>query len=227
MTEQLLVKINSTLRCVGQPPVDEPPAPVVFSPNPVGGLDIVNDEGSGVRLLLSVEPVSEDIMLFGQAPCSAGRMKPRRVCYLGLLGPATNGQCDLTALYTARFGQPGPGQKVFIATCQQKNGWKAPESVTSAVVPPKSLPGKAQATAKTEVTQSAATETPKAASAPADGSLPVSRAVYKGCTPGAQGEHRRQPGVPPVSIPCTPLVHGFRVALRRLRMLGMRGVGAW
>jgi len=48
--------------------------------------------------------------------------------------------------------------------------------------------------------------------------------VYTGCTPGVQGEHRRQPGVPPVSIPCTPLVHGFLMALRRLRMLGMRGV---
>ena len=34
--QQLCVKINSTLRLVGQPPTDEPPAPVVFSPNPVG-----------------------------------------------------------------------------------------------------------------------------------------------------------------------------------------------
>ena len=80
-------------------------------------------------------------MLFGQAPCSAGRMKHRRVNYLGLLGPATNGQCDITAPYTARFGQPRPGQKVFVVTCQQKNGWKAQDHVASAIVPPKPIAG--------------------------------------------------------------------------------------
>ncbi len=59
-------------------------------------------------------------MVFGQPPCRAGRVKRRRVHYLGLLGPATNGQCDITDLCTARFGHPRPGQKVFIVTCQQK-----------------------------------------------------------------------------------------------------------
>ena len=63
--QQLEVKINSTLRCVGQPPVDDPPAPVVFGPNPVGDLVIVTDEGGGVRLLLNVGPATEEIMLFG------------------------------------------------------------------------------------------------------------------------------------------------------------------
>ena len=147
--QQLCVKINSTLRCIGQAPVEEPPAPVVFSPNPVGKLDIVNDPEGGVRLRLNVGTLSEDIMVFGHPPCSAGWMKPRRVYYLGLLGPATNSQGDITALYTARFGLPGPGQKVFVVTCQQKSGWEAPESVTSAVVPPKSPPGMPQTPTET------------------------------------------------------------------------------
>ena len=92
--------------------------------------------GSGGKSATGLRSVSEDIMVFGHPPCSAGRMKRRRVYYLGLLGPATNGQCDITDLYTARFGQPRPGQKVSIVTCQQKNGWKAQESLTSAIVPP-------------------------------------------------------------------------------------------
>ena len=92
--QQLCVKINSTLRCVGQPPVTEPPAPVVFSPNPVGELTIDYDQAGNVRLLLAVGAAVEDIMLFGQAPCSAGRMKKRRVNYLGLVGPATNTGLD-------------------------------------------------------------------------------------------------------------------------------------
>ena len=68
-------------------------------------------------------------MVFGQPPCSAGRMKPRRAYYLGLVGPATNGQADITDLYTAKFGPLPPGKKVFIVTCQTKNGWKAQDHV--------------------------------------------------------------------------------------------------
>jgi hypothetical protein len=157
--QQLFVKINSTLQCVGQALLDEPPAPVVFGPNPVGDLVIVNDEGGGVRLLLSVGPASEDIMLFGQAPCNSGRTKHRRVNYLGLLGLATNGQCDITAPYVARFGQPHPGQKVFVVTCQQKNGWKAQDHVASAIVPPRPLPDEASGTPETQPQAAASTET--------------------------------------------------------------------
>jgi hypothetical protein len=61
--------------------------------------------------------LAEDIMVFGQAPCSAGRRKPRRVYYLGLAGAATSGQLDITDPYIARFVEPRPGQKVFIVTC--------------------------------------------------------------------------------------------------------------
>jgi hypothetical protein len=164
--QQLFVKINSTLRCVGQPPLDEPPAPVVFGPNPVGELVIVNDEGGGVRLMLSVGPATEDIMLFGQAPCNSGRTKHRRVNYLGLLGSATNSQCDITAPYVARFGQLSPGQKVFVVTCQQKNGWKAQGHVASAIVPPKPLPGEASETQETQPEAVVPAETPEAQPAP-------------------------------------------------------------
>jgi hypothetical protein len=83
--QQLCVKINSTLRCVGQPPVGEPPAPVVFGPNPVGDLTIDYDPAANVRLRLAMGAAGEDIMLFAQAPCSAGCMKHRRVNYLGLV----------------------------------------------------------------------------------------------------------------------------------------------
>jgi hypothetical protein len=217
--QQLEVKINSTLRCVGQVPLDEPPAPVVFGTNPVGDLDIVSDEGGGVRLLLSVGPATEDIMLFGQAPCSTGRTKHRRVNYLGLLGPATNGQCDITSPYVARFGQLSPGQKVFVVTCQQKNGWKAQDHVASAIVPPRPLPGEASGTPETQPQAAARTETLQPFS-----SSPG--AVYKGSTPAAPGLHTGMKRVHPLSIRCAPLVHGLRVALARLGMLGMAGMGA-
>jgi hypothetical protein len=77
--QQFCVKINSTLRLIGQPPVDEPPDPVVFRPNWAAELAIDNDPEASVCLGLNVGTISEDIMVFGQPPCSAGRMKCRQV----------------------------------------------------------------------------------------------------------------------------------------------------
>ena len=78
-----------------------------------------------------------------------------------LLGPATNGQCDITAPNTARLGQPSPGQKMFIVTCPVKNGWKAQDHAASAIIPPRPLPGEQQSTQDTKVTPTPATGTPE------------------------------------------------------------------
>ena len=81
--QQLFQGLNSARACIGKKELLlVPPAPVVFEPNPVGQLTATNGE-NGVRLLLEVSGrVTEDIMVFGQAPCSAGRMKRRNVAYL-------------------------------------------------------------------------------------------------------------------------------------------------
>ncbi len=223
--QQLCAKVNSTLRLVGLSPTLEPPEPVVFSPNGVGQLSITTDETGNARLLLSVGPMAEDVMLYGQAPCSAGRMKHRRVVYLGLLGPAIAGQCDITAQYTARFGQPSPGEKIFIVTCQEKNGWKAQDHVTSAVVPPRRPSAKQQPT-PAPLAAKAAPAVPATSSAglpkPNSSASPV---VYKGSTPDAPRMHKGLAGVHPLSTLCAPLVHGVRQAIVRLRMLGMPAAG--
>jgi hypothetical protein len=127
--------INSARACIGLPPLWEPPAPVVFDRNPVGQLLITNGEG-GVRLRLMVTgPATEHIMVFGQAPCSAGRRKRRNVSYLGLLSAAQDGLSDITAMYIARYGAPRPGERVFIVTRQQKDGWEGYDQQTSEIVP--------------------------------------------------------------------------------------------
>ena len=222
--QQLCVKINSTLRCVGKAPVTEPPDPVVFSPSPVGQLTIVNDDQAGVRLLLNVGVVTEDIMLFGEAPCSRGRTKHRRVCYLGLLPADANGQCDITAQYVARFGQPAPGQKVFLVTCQQKNGWKAKDQVTSAIVPSKPLPGAQLTPPVPQAPKPAAAAIPSPRQAPSDPSSPYPHVVYKGSTPDAPGLHSLVKLAHPVIIPCAPLVHSLQSTIAWL--LGLRQFGA-
>jgi len=167
----------------------------------------------------------EDIMLFGEAPCSAGRMKHRRVCYLGLLGLAVNGQYDITAPYVARYGQPTAGQKVFVVTCQHKNGWKAQDHVTSAIVPPKPLAGEQQGNQATKAEAAPITKTPEAQAVPAQGCSSLSRAMYKGSTPDARGLHKGLKRVHPWSILCIPLVHSLKMAIVRLGGLGMAGIG--
>jgi hypothetical protein len=63
--------------------------------------------------------------------------KRRNVAYLGLLPAAQAGLSDITELYTARYGEPRPGEKVFMVTRQQKDGWEGFDKETSERVPPK------------------------------------------------------------------------------------------
>jgi hypothetical protein len=104
-------------------------------------------------------------MVFGQAPCSAGRSKRRNVSYLGLLRPAINGMSEITDLYRAKFGEPPAGTKVFIVTRQQKDGWQGFASETNEIVPHKPLEQQAGSTQ----------------------ALTLQPHMHKGCTRGDQG----------------------------------------
>ena len=111
-----------------------PPEPVVFEPSPVAGLSMSEEQG---RLRLKVRvvgPVVGDIMVFGAAPCSAGRKKWRHGAYLGLLPAPTGGESDITELYVARYGEPKAGERVFIRTRRQKDGWEDDDQDISGVV---------------------------------------------------------------------------------------------
>jgi hypothetical protein len=133
--EQLFVRHGTVLKKVGKElPLWPAPRPA-FAPNPVAALSIT--QGSeGVNITLRVSgPVTEDIMVLGQAPCSAGWKKWRRGTYLCLLPAVEGGESDITAKYVEHFGQPEPGQKVFIRTQQQREGWRDMEKDVSEVVP--------------------------------------------------------------------------------------------
>ena len=157
--------INSARACAGLDMLLTPPAPVVFGLNPVGQLVITNGEG-GVRLLLTISgPVAEDIMVLGQAPCNSGRRKRRNVSYLGLLPAPQTDLSDITALYVARYGEPAVGQRVFIVTRQQKDGWEGFDQETHEIVP----------------------DRPAEQQAAAAAALPLPILMHKGCTRDAQG----------------------------------------
>ena len=126
--------INSTRIRIGRDMVLWPPERVVFGPNPVEGLAISYADGH-VRLRLRVTgPVTEDIMVFGQKPCSAGRKKWRRGAYLGLLPAPRDGESDITDIYVEKYGEPEPGKQIFIRTRQQQDGWEGRDRDCSELV---------------------------------------------------------------------------------------------
>ncbi|MCX6923237.1 MAG: hypothetical protein NT154_08520 [Verrucomicrobia bacterium] len=136
LTGQQLWQAISTVRAiVGLPETLEVPACPVFSQSNVGPL-VIENGADGVRLYVAVAgELTEDVMVFGQEPCSRGRYKRRNVSYLGLLPPPIDGRSEITRLYRDKFGEPRPGQKVFIVTCQEKDGWKGFDVEASATVP--------------------------------------------------------------------------------------------
>ena len=148
LTGQQFWQAISTVRAiVGLPETLEVPERPMFSRSNVGRL-VIENGADGARLFLAVSgELNEDIMVFGQEPCSRGRYKRRNVSYLGLLPPPVGGLSEITSLYKAKFGEPRPGQKIFIVTCQQKDGWKGFDLETSATVPER--PKELQATAET------------------------------------------------------------------------------
>jgi hypothetical protein len=139
--QQFWQAISSVRATVGLPETLEVPVRPVFSTRNVGRL-VIENGADGVRLYLAVSgELNEDIMIFGQEPCSRGRYKRRNVSYLGLLPPPIGGRSEITRQYKAKFGEPRPGQKVFLVTCPEKDGWKGLDLETSATVPeqPKDL----------------------------------------------------------------------------------------
>jgi hypothetical protein len=127
--------INSARARIGLEMLVCPPERVIFGSNPVEGIALSYVNGQA-RLRLKVSgPVTEDIMVFGQAPCSAGRKKWRHGAYLGLLPAPEGGESDIREMYVAKFGEPEPGKRIFIRTRQQKDGWQGRAQDLSAVVP--------------------------------------------------------------------------------------------
>jgi hypothetical protein len=132
---QFFNKINCTLALTGEPPTDIPTERPDFSANPVGALNITNDNGE-IALQLSVSRApAHYVLVLATAPCSAGITVPRRFVILGRLPDPVARVSDITELYVARYGVPPVGARIFIRTVQVANGWEDFHKETTAVVP--------------------------------------------------------------------------------------------
>jgi hypothetical protein len=132
---ELAVQINVHLATVGLP-MQPIPSPVpVFPANPVLGLDITCANGDvSLKVRLSAQP-AQYIVVLGAKPQNPGASYVDHYRILGLLPDPEGGLSDITDLYLDTFSLLPAGQRIFIQTVQQINGWHDLPQTISARIP--------------------------------------------------------------------------------------------
>jgi len=132
---QLFVKINANLAQVGEPTVNAPPDAVTWDANITQSLELTNV--SNVVALKLVCSGSSDAfnLVSAAAPQKTGVRSSVKLNYLGELPEVVSGKADITSLYTAKFGAPVAGQRIFVSSQQMLDGWKDIAKAYTGVVP--------------------------------------------------------------------------------------------
>ena len=132
---QLFAKINCTLAQFGQDTVTAPPAHPQFPELAPASLVITNTGGViALKLACPTDPGTNTIVR-GSGPMSQGRENCRDFRILGICPAAAQGSADITGLYTARYGVPPVGKKVFVQVNQFVDGWENLPVTFWAIVP--------------------------------------------------------------------------------------------
>ena len=132
---QLFTKVNCALLGIGAPTVNLPPAKSLLSPLPVDGLEITNTASGLAIKLHTTDSPPDGTMLRACAPQNSGCRRGVSYRVLGTLPSTQNNYSDITSAYTARFGVPAVGQRVFVSVNANANGYEGIPLVFSARVP--------------------------------------------------------------------------------------------
>ncbi len=134
----LYTKVFCNLSRIGSLPVSDPPVIPTFNPLPVTAVEATWTGGTTFKLDLTTTASPPDgTNLRAAPPCSAGRYSPPGMVILGTTGSPIANKIDITSLYTARYGTPLEGQKLFVAVNQQTNGITDIPVLFSCIVPAK------------------------------------------------------------------------------------------
>ncbi len=132
---QLFVKINCSLLAIGGDPVSAVPAKPATDVLGVDSLTITNTGGTiALELNTSASP-PDGSMLWGAVPQLASRRCTPAMNYLATLGSPVANKITITSDYTARFGVPAVGSRVFVQCNTNQNGWEGIRRVFTALVP--------------------------------------------------------------------------------------------
>ena len=131
----LFTKINCTLAKFGQAQVDAPPDHPQFPDLAAQNFVITNTAGViALKLTCPTDP-GENTIVRGATPVSQGRQTCSDFRVLGTCPAAVAGFADITALYTARYGVPPVGKKVYVQVNQFVDGWESQPTSFWAIVP--------------------------------------------------------------------------------------------
>ena len=132
---QLYVRTNCNNVLVGEPAETEPPAIPAFDANIIQSLAITNP-GGVVALNLNCSGTSGAFnTVWATSPKSAGCRVTNDFYFLGTLPAVAGGKSNITSLYTAKFGAPPVGTKVFARSHQILNGYADLPHQWSAITP--------------------------------------------------------------------------------------------
>lgn len=132
---QLFTKINCSRLVVGEATVADPPALPSFPTLPVTGLTITNTAGAIALKLACADDLETNTMLRMTRPQSGGTRRAITWNYLGTCPVVSGGYSTVTSLYTAEFGVPAVGTRIFAQVNQNVDGWQDNRVMFSAVVP--------------------------------------------------------------------------------------------
>ena len=131
----LFTKINCTLAQFGQDQVDAPTERPQFPDLVPAGLVITNTSGAVALKLTCPSTPGENTIVRGAAPMSQGRETCRDFRILGTCPAPLQGAADITDIYTAKYGVPPAGKKVYVQVNQFIDGWESRPVSFWAIVP--------------------------------------------------------------------------------------------
>jgi hypothetical protein len=132
---QFYTMINCNLQALGQELVDVPPARPTFADLAPTDLVITNTGNVIALKLTAPSDPGENTVLRATKPVSSATRAMPGVRVIGTRPAAVAGACDITALYTARYGVPTVGSRIFVEALLSENGWHSPARVMTALVP--------------------------------------------------------------------------------------------
>ncbi len=132
---QLYMAINCSLMAIGGTPVAAPPAKPATDNLPIDQLLITNTGGTIALKLTTTASPPDGTMLWGAAPQLASRRCTPNMVLLGTTGSPIASEITITNAYTARFGVPPVGSRIFVACNTHPDGWEGIRRSWTAVVP--------------------------------------------------------------------------------------------
>ena len=121
----LFIRVNCKLALFGLEPLDTPPPPPVFPELAPQDLVITNTAGViAVKLVCPADP-GDNTVLRASPPKSARVGICREFRIIGMCPAPVAGLADITALYTACFGPPPVGRRIFLRASTMVSGFES------------------------------------------------------------------------------------------------------